>query len=50
MVLESYIRFFVYNPLPANMAADQDPNTKDVIKIDRRLWRNLAQSGAMSGQ
>jgi hypothetical protein len=25
------------------MAVDQDPNsTKDVIEIDRRLWRNLA--------
>jgi hypothetical protein len=24
------------------MTADQELNTKDVIEIDRRLWRNLA--------
>ena len=24
------------------MAVDQELNTKDVIEIDRRLWRNLA--------
>ena len=25
------------------MAVDQEVNTKDVIEIDRRLWRNLAR-------
>ena len=25
------------------MAVDQEFNTKDVIEIDRRLWRNLAR-------
>jgi hypothetical protein len=25
------------------MAVDQELNAKDVIEIDRRLWRNLAR-------
>jgi len=43
VVLESYTSFFVYNPLHANIAVDQELNAKDVIEIDRRLWRNLAR-------
>ena len=41
MVLESYSQLSVNDPLPANIAVDQELNAKDVIDIDRRLWRKF---------
>jgi len=43
VVLESYSSFSLNDLLPANIAVDQELNAKakDVIEIDRRLWRKF---------